>query len=141
MNTSTLVFLLQIAAVLHLGLLWAGATMPRAVGLSAHLAALPSFHRRLFLVYFAFLALILASFGLLTFLFAGPMAAGDPVARGLCVVMAVFWIARLVVAALVLDVRPYLDGFFLRLGYIGTNVVFIYFTALYTWVAWKGGAL
>jgi hypothetical protein len=48
MKTATLVTLLQIAGLLHLGLVWAGATMPRAVDLGHHLAPLPPFIRRLF---------------------------------------------------------------------------------------------
>ena len=54
MNTSTLTTLLQIAALLHLGLLCAGASMPKAVSLREHIGALPPFLRQLFLVYFCF---------------------------------------------------------------------------------------
>jgi len=143
---STLVLLLQIAAGLHLGLFWAGATMPRAVGLAAHLAPLPSFIRRLFYVYYGFIALILAAFGVMTFLFAAPMAAGEPVARALAILMAVFWTIRLGAAVFVFDVRPYLRSPWLRLGYAGLNVVFIYLLIVYGLVALdlvrvKGGGL
>jgi hypothetical protein len=55
MNTTMLVTLLQIAAVLHLGLVWAGATMPKVVGLHDQLAPLPPFIRRLFYVYYSFI--------------------------------------------------------------------------------------
>ena len=141
MNASTLVLLLQLAAVSHLGLLCAGATMPKAVGLHQHLSSLPSFIRRLFYVYFSFIALLLGAFGVMTFLFAAPMAAGEPVARGLCILMAVFWTVRLVAAAFIFDVRPYLRNWFYRVGYQATNVVFIYLVAVYVLTAWKGGSL
>lgn len=139
MNTTTLVTLLQLAAASHLGLLWAGASLPKAVNLHATLLPLPPFIRRLFYVYFGFIGFILASFGLLTFLYAAPMAAGEPVARGLCVLLAVFWTIRLIVAALVFDVRPYLRNTFHRLGYMALNTVFVYLVVLYAYVAWKGG--
>ena len=71
-----LITLLQVAAVLHLGLVWAGATMPRAVNLRAHLAALPPFIRRLFWVYFTFIGLTLLGFGGITFCYAAAIAAG-----------------------------------------------------------------
>ena len=141
MKTSVLITLLQVASILHLGLVWAGASMPKAVGLRENLATLPPFIRRLFYVYFTFIGLVLAGFGVLTFLFAGEMAAGEPVARGLCILLAVFWMARLVVAAFVFDVRPYLQNWFLRLGYQCTNLVFIYLVAVYALTAWKGGRL
>src|SRR5205814_7911544 len=63
MKTTHLTLLLQIAALLHLGLICAGASMPKAVRLSANLATLPAFIRRLFLVYFVFIGLVLVGFG------------------------------------------------------------------------------
>src|SRR5262245_33407426 len=89
LNASTVVLLLQLAAVLHLGLLWAGLSMPRAVGLGGHLAPLPAFVRHLFYVYYGFIGLTLIAFGLFTYFFAAPMAHGEPVARGLCIFMTV----------------------------------------------------
>lgn len=131
--------LLQFAALLHVGLVCAGSTMVKTVNLREHLRSLPPFIRQLFWVYFAFIGLMLVSFGTLTFLFASEMAAGQPVARGLCVLLALFWTVRLVAAAFVFDVRPYLTSGFYRLGYHATNLVFVYLVAIYVWAAWKGG--
>lgn len=141
MTTATLVTLLQIAAVLHLGLVWAGATMPRAVGLDQHLKPLPPFIRQLFYTYFSFIGLMLLAFGTLTFLLAPDIAAGEPAARGLCFLMLAFWTLRLFVATFVFDVRPYLKTLFLRIGYQATNVAFVYMVAIYALAAWKGGRL
>jgi hypothetical protein len=141
MKTATLITLLQIAGLLHLGLMCAGASMPKAVNLRAHLAVLPAFIRRLFLVYFGFIGLMLAGFGCLTFFFARPMAAGEPLARALCLLLLVFWTVRLVAAGFVFDVRPYLTNWFYRLGYQVLNLVFIYLVAVYALVVWKGGRL
>jgi hypothetical protein len=139
MNTSTLTTLLQIAAILHIGLLCAGASMPKAVNLRGHIATLPPFLRQLFLVYFTFIALMLVGFGSLTFLFAHAMAAGEPTARALCMLMTVFWGIRLIAAGFIFDVRPYLTNWFYRLGYQATNLVFVYLVAVYALAAWKGG--
>jgi hypothetical protein len=139
MNTSTLTVLLQIAAILHIGLLCAGASMPKAVNLRGHLASLPPFLRQLFLVYFSFIALMLVGFGTLTFFFAHAMASGEPMARALCVLIAVFWGMRLIVATFVFDVRPYLTNWFYRIGYQATNLVFVYLVAVYALALWKGG--
>src|SRR5437899_3927415 len=122
MKTSTLTLLLQIAAVLHVGLLCAGASMPRAVNLRAHLTTLPPFIRRLFFVYFSFIGLMLAGFGCLTFLFAHDMAAGEPLARGLCVLFTAFWALRLIAALFIFDLRPYLTSAWRRLGCHALNV-------------------
>jgi len=114
--------------------------MPGAVGLKTHLRALPPFIRRLFLVYFAFIGLILAAFGLITFLFARSLAAGEPLGRALCLLFAVFWAVRLLVAAFVLDVRPYLTTRFYRLGYWFLNIVFVYLLVIYAVALFGGGA-
>jgi hypothetical protein len=134
-----LILLLQFACLMHLGLICAGALMPRAVNLKNNLAALPPFIRRLFWVYYTFIGLCLLSFGLMTYTFAGTLASGGGLARALCVFLALFWTIRLVAATFVFDVRPYLTNNFWRLGYHATNIVFIYLPVVYAWVAWKGG--
>jgi hypothetical protein len=115
--------------------------MPKVVNLRGHIATLPPFLRQLFLVYFSFIALMLVGFGSLTFLFAHAMAVGEPTARALCVLMMVFWSIRLIVAAFIFDVRPYLTNWFYRIGHQATNLVFVYLVAIYALAAWKGGNL
>lgn len=139
MKTNVLVVALQIAGLLHIGLLCAGATMPRAVNLRGHIATLPPFIARLFWVYYAFIGLCLASFGFITVTFAETLAAGSALARALCAFFAAFWTIRLIAATFIFDVRPYLTNNFWRLGYQATNVVFAYLPIVYALAAWKGG--
>jgi hypothetical protein len=139
MKMSTMTLLLQIAAILHLGLLSAGFMMPRVVNLRAHLALLPIFIRRLFWVYYSFIGLCLVSFGSLTFTLAGTLAGGSILARALCVFFAAFWTLRLIAATFVFDLSPYLTNAHRRLGYRAINVVFIYLPIVYLIAAWKGG--
>ncbi len=141
MTTNTLIVLLRIAGLLHLGLIGAGALMPQAVGLSGYLASLPPFIRRLFWVYYSFIGLCLVSFGTITFGLAGSLAGGGALARGICVFLTAFWTLRLVAATFLFDVKPYLTNQWLRLGYQATNVVFLYLPLVYGLAAWKGGAI
>ena len=131
---------LQLAGLMHLGLIAAGALMPRAVGLRHHVAALPAFIRQLFWVYYSFIALFLLGFGAFSYFLASELASGTALARAVCGFLAVFWTVRLLVAAFVFDVRPYLTGAFWKLGYRATNVVFALLPVIYGWVAWAGGA-
>jgi hypothetical protein len=139
MKTNTLILLLQVAGLMHLGLIAAGLTMPRAVSLRVHLATLPPFIRRLYWVYYSFIALCLVGFGLLSFRFAPDLAAGGVLPRAVCVFLALFWTLRLIAATFVFDVRPYLTSGLLRLGYHSTNIAFIYLPVVYALAAWKGG--
>jgi hypothetical protein len=130
--------LLQFAGLLHLGLICAGATMPRVVGLRAHLGTLPVFIRRLVWVYYAFIGLCLAGFGAVSFFLADALASGTPLARAVCAFLSLFWTVRLAVALFVFDVRPYLTRTVLRLGYHGTNLAFALLPAIYGWAAVRG---
>jgi hypothetical protein len=128
---------LKIAALLHLGLIWAGIMMPRVIKLSTHLASLPVMVRQLYWVYYSFIGFILVSFGALTWIHADAMAAGIPVARSLSAVMAVFWVMRCAVAGMVFDLRPYLTSKPRCVGKLALDVVFLYLTAVYGWTAVK----
>jgi hypothetical protein len=137
MKTETVTLLLQIAGVLHLGLMAAGLSMPRVVNMRVHLAKLPPFLQRLFWVYYTFIAFCLVSFGLVSFFFAGTLAAGTGLARAVCAFMAIFWTIRLIAALFVFDVRPYLTNAYWKLGYAATNLVFACFPIIYAIAAWK----
>ncbi len=139
MKPETLTLLLQLAGILHLGLLCAGLLMPSVVGLRRHLAMLPGFIRRLFWVYYAFIGLCLVSFGLITFMLASTLAEGSTLARALCLFLAVFWTLRLIAATFVFDLSPYLTNIYRRIGYQATNLVFVYLPLVYIMAAWKGG--
>jgi hypothetical protein len=134
-----LTLFLQIAGLLYIGLVWAGLTMPRVVGLRRHISGLPPFVQRLFWVYYTFIGFTLVSFGVITFAFAETLAAGGPLARAVCLFLAGFWTIRLIAASFIFDVRPYLTNTLLRIGYQATNIVFAYLPIVYVWAAWKGG--
>jgi hypothetical protein len=123
--------LLQLAGVMHLGLMAAGLLMPRVVNLRGHLVAVPPFIRQLFWVYYTFIALCLVGFSVITIVFADTLAAGGPLARALCGFLAAFWTLRLIVATFVFDLRPYLTSDYRRFGYHATNVVFAYLPVVY----------
>ena len=130
--------LIQLAGLSHLGLLCAGALMPKVVGLRGHIAKLPAFINRLFWVYYAFIALCLASFGAVSLLHADALASGESLARAVCGFLCIFWTVRLFVAAFVFDLRPYLTSAWRKLGYAATNLVFAALPFIYGWAALKG---
>jgi hypothetical protein len=139
MKAFNLTLALQIAGLLHLGLMCAGGMMPAVVGMRSHLVALPPFIRRLFWVYYSFIGLCLVSFGTITIALAPTLAAGSNLARALCIFFTAFWTLRLIAATFIFDMRPYLTNTWRRLGYQVINVVFIYLPVVYAWAAWRGG--
>jgi hypothetical protein len=127
--------LLQVAGVLHLGLMCAGLLMPKVVGMRQHLAALPPFIRQLFRVYYSFIGLCLVSFSIITIAFADTLAAGGNLARALCVFFALFWTLRLIAGTFIFDMRPYLTNSPRRFGYHLINAVFAYLPVVYALAA------
>jgi hypothetical protein len=129
--TITLTLLLQVAGLMHFGLMAAGLMMPKVVRLRWHLAELPPFVRQLFWVYYSFIALCLVGFSIITIAFASTLAAGSGLARALCVFFAVFWTVRLYAATFVFDMQPYLTSRVRRVGYGVLNVAFAYLPIVY----------
>jgi hypothetical protein len=125
---------LKLAALTHFGLVAAGALMPLVTGLWRETDRLSPFGRRLFRIYYSFIGLCLFSFGTGSWFLAAHLTDGSALARAVCGFLAAFWIVRLV-AACVLDVRPYLANSWWRLGYHTTNVVFCLLPVLYGWIA------
>lgn len=138
MKMFTLTLALQIAGVMHLGLMCAGALMPRVVQMRSHLAVLPPFIRQMFWVYYTFIGLCLISFCSITLTFASTLASGGGLARALCAFFAVFWTVRLIAGTFIFDMRPYLTNRWRRLGYQAINIVFAYLPVVYAWAALKG---
>ena len=105
--------------------------LPYAISGNANLAALHPFLRRLFWVYGCFIVLVIISFGLITLLNADELSSGIPLARSVCAMIAIFWLARLAVQFFVFDVREFLTTTFLRLGYHGLTLLFTALVFIY----------
>ena len=123
--------LLLIAAALQLSILVASSLTPRVLDWRSNLRSLHPFLRRLFWVYGVFIVMVIIAFATLTFLHADAMAAGEPVARSLCVFIALFWAVRLLVQFFVFDARPFLTNWFYKTGYHGLTVIFSALVLIY----------
>jgi hypothetical protein len=141
MNTTLIITLLKAAGLLHFGILCAGISMPQVIGLRTHLTPLPPFIRNLFWVYYTFIGTCLIGFGLFTYVMAEQLATGTALAKAVLAFFAFFWLLRVIVAAFIFDVTPYLTTKLMRVGYWCTNAVFLYFTLIYALALWKGGKL
>jgi len=126
---------LRLAGLGHFAILAASALVPKVLDWKTALKPLPPFLRTLFWVYGIFIVLTIISFGILTLLHAGAMAHGEPVARSVAAVIAVFWGARLMVQLFVFDVRPYLTNVWLKLGDHLLTLAFLFFTIIYATAA------
>jgi len=123
--------LLQLAAAVQLLILIASALTPRVLDWRKNLAALDPFLRKLFWVYGVFIVMVIIAFATLTFRHADAMAAREPVARSLCLFIAIFWGARLFVQFAIFDARPFLMNWFYKIGYHALTIIFAFLTFVY----------
>ncbi|TWU12448.1 hypothetical protein CA54_12720 [Symmachiella macrocystis] len=133
MNLELLIFC---GGMLHFGILIASALVPQVLDWKSSLAKLDSLSRQLVWVHGAFIVLVIVGFGLLSLFCAGELASGTHLARGVCLFIAIFWGARLGVQFFVFDAKSYLTTTFLKIGYHGLTVAFLYITIVFALAAW-----
>ena len=129
MNMELLIF---VGGILHFGILLASALVPKVLDWKESLGKLDGLFRQLVWVHGAFIVLVIVGFGLLATFFSRDLATGTPRARGVCLFISLFWAARLVVQFFVFDPKPYLKTAFLKVGYHGLTVAFIYHAVVFS---------
>jgi len=132
MNLELLIF---VGGILHFGILIASALVPQVLDWKESLGKLDGLTRQLVWVHGLFIVLVIIGFGVISMLFASELAAGTPLARAVCLFIALFWAARLVVQFFVFDAKPYLKSGFLKLGYHGLTIVFAYHAVVFSLAA------
>lgn len=123
--------LILVCGVLHFGILLASALVPQVLDWRTSLEKLDKLSRQLIWVHGAFIVLVIVGFGLISVSLAPDLANGSPLARGMCLFIAIFWGARLAVQFFVFDAKPYLRTVFLKAGYHGLTGVFGFMTLVY----------
>jgi len=135
----TLTTWIRLAGLAHLVVLGAAFAVPRIVNFKDNLAKVTPFMRHLVWVYSAFIALVVAGFGIGSFLHAEALAGGTPLARSICLFIAVFWTLRLVVQFFVYDPAPFRKNRWIIAGYHALTAAFLFFVAAYGAAALCGG--
>ena len=128
---SQLIFLCGIG---QLCVLIAAAMVPFRLQWRTEFQCLPRLHRQMYWVYGGYIVLSIVALGLISLFNAGALAGGTRLARCFSLYAALFWGIRLGLQA-VLDVKAHLTAWWLRLGYHGLTVLFLYFTVIYGWAA------
>jgi hypothetical protein len=124
-----------VSGILHFGTLLASAVTPRVLDWKGELRKLDRLSRQVVWVHGVFIVLTIIGFGVLTTFSSGELAAGTPLARAICAFIGLFWSGRLCVQFFVFDARPFLKSAWLKLGYQGLTLVFIYQSVVLLWAA------
>jgi len=132
---ATLQTLIMISGILHLGTLLGSAQVPRELNFREELPKLSPLLRHWVIVAGGYIVLDLVAFGIISLLFSKELASGQPLARGVCAFISIFWGIRLLIQCFVFDAKPYLRTLFLKVGYHALTVVFAWHTLVYGFAA------
>jgi hypothetical protein len=127
--------LLMTAGLLHFGILFASALVPRVLDWHGELRKLPPLFAQLVWVHGAFIVLTIIGFGAITVVNANELATGTSLARSVCALIALFWGTRLAVQFFYFTPTGYLTTVTLKMGYNALTFVFAFLTVVYTWGA------
>jgi alginate O-acetyltransferase complex protein AlgI len=128
--------LIFIAGIGQLGVLIASSLVPFQLNWREELRSLKTLHWQMYLVYGGYVVLSIIAFGLISIFNSQQLADGSGLSRGFCLYVTVFWGIRLLLQG-VFDVKEHLTTWWLKLGYHGLTVLFLYFTFVFGWVAFS----
>jgi hypothetical protein len=135
LNLETLIL---ISGVIHLGTLIGSAQVPRELRFKEDLPKLNPLLRHWVLVAGGYIVFNIVAFGVISLVFHKELAAQSVMARVFCAYVSLFWAIRLVIQLFFFDAKPYLRNAFLKIGYHGLTLVFVWQTVVYAWAAFGG---
>ena len=120
-----------ISGVIHLGTLLGSAQVPRELRFREDLPKLNPLLRHWVLVAGGYIVFNIVAFGVISLVFHEDLASGGVMARVFCGYVSLFWMMRLLIQLFLFDAKPYLRNTFLRVGYHGLTLVFLWQTIVY----------
>ena len=126
--------LLLVGGIAHCAVLTASALVPFKLNWREELRQLPRLHRQMYWTYGAYVVLNIIAFATISILNRNELASGGGLARSVLAYIAVFWAIRVMLQA-VFDVQQHLTTWWLKVGYHGLTVLFLFLVLLYSWLA------
>ena len=96
MTTALEIRLIQVAGIIHAGIVVANLPLPRKLKVAENLANVPRFLRQVFYVHWIYIVLVVGFFSVLCFGYPRELMGASPLGRFLSGFMAGFWFLRLV---------------------------------------------
>lgn len=129
-----MVDLVRLLGLMQFSILVASSLVPFQLDWKRELASLPKLHLQMYMIYGGYVVLNIIAFGVLSVLYAEEIASRTPFIRAFCGYVAIFWGIRLGLQA-VINVKPYLTQWWLKVGYHLLTVLFTLLTLGYGYLA------
>ncbi|MFB6352023.1 MAG: hypothetical protein ABEK29_09615 [Bradymonadaceae bacterium] len=122
---------LWIGAAGHFLVLTASFQVPRELEWHSDLASLKPLNRKLLRTYGGYIAAMIVAFGVVTLVFHRQLVAGTPVALGLCMLIVLFWTARVLIDGFYFSQEDWPDGPEYVVGHTMLTSLFVALIAIY----------
>jgi hypothetical protein len=128
----------KLAGTAQIAIAIAALGIPKILDWRGKLTGVHPFLRKLFWVYSAYIVAVIAGFGALSLICACDLTNGSNLSRYVCGFIALFWLARLIIQLFVFDTGTLAISRWIKLGYHGLTVSFVYLAATYGSIAIEG---
>lgn len=122
--------LIFVLGLLQWSVLVASSLVPLRLDWKSSLAGLPRLVRQLFWIYGSYVVMAIVANGAFSVFCADELAGGSRLGRAVCGYIAIFWGVRLGLQV-VLDAKPFLTTWWLRIGYHLLTLLFVTFTVVF----------
>ncbi len=131
-----LVTLLKLCGLAHVALGVGSAAIPKLLDWRAALAGVPVLIRQMFWTYAGYILFVNLFFGVVSLVLTDELLSGSGLAVAVSGLIAVYWVARLVIQFTYFDKTDVPTGIIYTLGEYGLVTLFVVFSAVYSYVAY-----
>ena len=128
--------LIRVAGIGQFSILIASSLVPFKLNWKRDLSTLPTLHRQMYWTYGGYVVLGIVALAAISLACADELAAGSRLARAVCIYGALFWGIRVCLQP-VFDVKPHLTAWWLTAGYHTLTPLFLFFTGIYGYAAFR----
>ena len=133
-----LIIALKLAGIGQIVLVLASVAIPHCLCWKVGLAGLRTLLRQMFWTYAVYVTGVHLFAGIISLIAAEELINGGIVSTAVCLLMAVWWGARIGIQFLFFDRTDVPDTLFNKLAEVGLVLLFAYLTIVYSWAAWEG---
>ena len=128
---------IKLAGFGQLTLVLASVAIPKCLNWKDGLAGLQPLLRQMFWTYAVYITMMHTFFGIVSVFATDELLAGSFITTGLCVLMFIWWFARILIQFFYFDKRSLPKTAFNTLAGAGLVMLFTFLTIVYAWAIWE----
>lgn len=128
---------LKLAGLGQLILVVASVAIPRCLNWKCGLASLQPLLRKMFWTYAVYITAMHTFFGIISLFATDELLAGGFITTSLCVLMFIWWFARILIQFFYFDTEGLPKTAFNKLAEVGLVMLFTFLSGVYAWAIWE----